>query len=229
MAEVKKLNIQRTVVILLCVMVVIVGAMVSRVLRTPDSADVIQQAVTHNDAQTRKALQENGVFIRPEPKTLAAFELIDEYGQRFGNARFEGTWSLLFLGFTHCPDICPTTLALFKQLQASGSDSPLSAVQYVLLSADPERDTPEKLASYVDYFDTDFVGLTGSVADVDRLAKQLNSLFARVPLENGDYLIDHSANIVIINPAGQYHGFIRQPHSVEQIKAAMDAIIPAAE
>ena len=219
-----KSNIQRTVVILLCVIVVIVGAMVSRILRTPDSTEVAQTAPAQQKVQTLNALQESGVFVRPQAKELAAFELTDEYGQPFGKGRFEGQWSLVFLGYTYCPDVCPTTLALFKQLHASGPDSPLSAVQYVLLSADPERDTSAKLAGYVDYFHKDFVGLTGSIADVDRLAKQLNSLFARVPLADGDYLIDHSANIMIINPAGQFHGFIRQPHSVEQITAAMHAI-----
>jgi protein SCO1 len=218
-----KPNIQRTVIILLCVIVVIVGAMVSRILRTPDAVIVAPAPAAQVSSQALSALQESGVFVRPQAKTLAAFELTDEQGQPFGNQQFEGQWSLVFLGFTHCPAICPTTLALFKKLHASasGTDSPLSAVQYVLLSADPERDTAEKLSSYLDYFDKEFVGLTGTVADVDRLAKQLNSLFARVPLVDGDYLIDHSANIMIINPAGQYQGFIRQPHSVEQIKEAM--------
>lgn len=222
-----KPNIQRTVIILLCVIVVIVGAMVARVLRTPDSTSVTQVPSVQVNSQTLKALQETGVFVRPQAKKLEVFELTDEQGQPFANDRFEGQWSLVFLGFTHCPDICPTTLALFKKLQASGADSPLSAIQYVLLSADPERDTSEKLASYLDYFHKDFVGLTGTVADVAHLAKQLNGLFARVPLEDGDYMIDHSANIMIINPVGQYQGFIRQPHSVEQIKAAMQAITSA--
>jgi len=218
-----KPNIQRTVVILLCIIVVIVGAMVSRILRTPDSA--APQAPDLSQAQ--EALKKAGVFVRPQAKALASFVLVDEQGQPFGNDRFEGQWSLVFLGYTHCPDVCPTTLALFKQLHANWQDSPLASVQYILLSADPERDTPERLAGYVDYFHKDFVGLTGTVADLDRLAKQLNSLFAKVPMENDDYLIDHSANIVIINPAGQYHGFIRQPHSVEQINAAMQTITAA--
>ena len=215
-----KPSIQRTVVILLCIIVVIVGAMVSRILRTPDSTVPQEQQVF----QPQEALQKTGVFVRPQPKALAKFVLTDEQGQPFGNDRFTGQWSLVFLGYTYCPDVCPTTLALFKQLHTSWPDGPLSAVQYVLLSADPERDTPERLAGYVDYFHKDFVGLTGTVAEVDRLAKQLSSLFAKVPVENNDYLIDHSANIMIINPAGQYHGFIRQPHSVEQIKTAMQAI-----
>jgi len=222
-----KSNIQRTVVILLCVIVVIVGAMVSRILRTPDSSEVTKAPSVQESSQSLSALQETGVFVRPQAKALAAFELTDEQGQPFGNNHFKGQWNLVFLGYTHCPDVCPTTLALFKQLHASGPDSLLSAVQYVLLSADPERDTSEKLASYLGYFHKDFVGLTGTVADVDRLAKQLNGLFARVPLEDGDYLIDHSANMMIINPAGQYHGFIRQPHSVEQIKSAMLTIMSA--
>ena len=220
----KKTNIQRTVVILLCVMVVLVGAVVSRILKTTDSAS--EPASAQLSATQRAELQRQGVFVRPEPQTLAAFRLSDEQAQVFDNARFEGQWSLVFLGYTYCPDICPTTLALFKQLQAGWVGSKLDGIQYVLLSADPERDTSARLAEYVHYFHADFVGVTGSVAAVDGLAKQLNSLFARVPVDNGnDYLIDHSANIMIINPAGQYHGFIRPPHSQQQIKAAMETLI----
>lgn len=219
-----KNDIRRTVLILVCVVAVMAGAVVSKIWLTSDSSPVTAQTNTPLSAQSLNDLQESGVFVKQQPKTLADFELTDEQGQSFDNKDFEGQWSLVFLGFTHCPDICPTTLALFKKLHASGPDRPLSAVQYVLLSADPERDTPEKLADYLNYFDKDFVGLTGSVADTARLAKQLNSLFARVPLDDGDYTIDHSTNIIIINPAGQYYGFIRQPHSYEQIKKAMSAI-----
>ena len=211
----KKSNVQRTVVILLCIMVVFVGAAVSRILRSPEPVKAVLDV---------KSLQQQGAFIRPQPQSLAEFSLTNEQGETFGNKDLEGQWGLVFLGYTYCPDICPTTLALFKQLQAGwqGAD-----IQYVLLSADPERDTPERLHDYLNFFHEDFVGLTGSVAEVDRLAKQLSSLFARVPQGDGEYLVDHSANVMIINPAGQYHGFIRPPHSVEQLKSVMQAVSAA--
>lgn len=214
-------SVQRTVVILLCIMVVFVGAAVSRILRTPESAEPRQEVLDVN------ALQQQGAFIRPEPKTLKPFLLMGDDGQAFTVDNFAGQWGLVFLGYTHCPDICPTTLSLFKQLRAGWQETGLADIQYVLLTADPERDTPERLHEYLQFFSEEFVGVTGDVADVAELAKQLNGLFARVPQEQDDYLVDHSANIVIINPAGQYHGFIRPPHSVEQIQSIMAAVSAA--
>jgi len=223
MAKAKNPNVQRTVVILLCVMVIFVGAMVSRILRTPESTDEISPPQEQSVTAAQQTLQQSGVFIRPQPKVLDPFTLSDEQGQQFSNDRFEGRWSLVLLGFTYCPEICPTTLALFEKLHEGWQDSDLSTIQYVLLSADPERDTSARLAEYLDNFHSDFVGLTGTIVDVDRLAKQLSGLFAKMQMEEG-YMMDHSTNIMIVNPAGQYHGFIRPPHSVEQIKAAMQAV-----
>lgn len=214
----KNRGVQRTVVILLCVMVVFVGAAVSRILRSPDSVEPQQASVNV------EALQQQGAFIRPEPKALNDFLLTGADGQPFTQENFAGQWGLVFLGYTHCPDICPTTLSLFKQLDAGWQQAELANIQYVLLTADPERDTPERLQQYLQFFNEGFVGVTGGVAEVAGLAKQLNGLFARVPQENGDYLVDHSANIVIINPEGQYYGFIRPPHSVQQIKSIMEAV-----
>jgi len=213
-----KANIQRTVVILLCVMVVFVGAAVSRILRSSDANETIAAGLDI------AALQQQGVFIRPQPKALKSFQLEGADGHAFTQDNFIGQWSLVFLGYTHCPDVCPTTLGLFKQLHAGWQNTELADLQYVLLSADPERDTPERLHEYLKFFNEDFVGVTGSVAEMAGLAKQLSSLFARVPQESGDYLVDHSANIMIINPAGQYHGFIRSPHVVEKIKSIMGAV-----
>jgi len=223
MTKAKNPNVQRTVVILLCIIVLFVGAMVSRILRTPESIDEMSPPQVQSVTAIQQTLQQSGVFVRPQPRVLDDFTLSDEQGQPFSNDRFEGQWNLVFLGFTHCPEICPTTLALFKTLHESWQASDLSTMQYVLLSADPERDTSARLAEYLDNFHSDFVGLTGTIADVDRLAKQLNGLFAKMQMDEG-YMMDHSTNIMIINPAGQYHGFIRPPHSVEQIQAAMQAI-----
>lgn len=213
-----KANVQRTVVILLCVMVVFVGAAVSRILRSPD---VNETTAAELDTV---ALQQQGIFIRPEPKELKRFQLKGADGQAFTQDDFKGQWSLVFLGYTNCPDVCPTTLGLFKQLHAGWQNTELADLQYVLLSADPERDTSERLREYLKFFNEDFVGVTGSVAEMADLAKQLSSLFARVPQASGDYLVDHSANIMIINPAGQYHGFIRPPHDVGKIKVVIEAV-----
>lgn len=210
-------NVRRTVVILLCVIVVFVGAAVSRILRSPDVS------------LSPEEMQQLGVFVKTEPKELKPFALMDHQRQLFDGKRLQGQWSLIFLGYTSCPDVCPTTLALFKQLRASWQDSELAdQVQYVLLTADPERDTVARLAGYMNYFNDEFIGVTGSVESIYRVTLELDSIFAKVPVNDGtDYLMDHSANIVIINPAGRYHGFFRAPHDLAKMKTAMEAVVAA--
>ena len=95
----------------------------------------------------------------PEPRALPDFALVDQAGRPFGRARFEGRWSLLFTGFTHCPDVCPTTLALMAELRRRVARDDL---QFVFVSVDPERDTPEVVARYLAHFDPALVGATGA-------------------------------------------------------------------
>ena len=98
-------------------------------------------------------------------------------------------------------------------------------LQVVLISLDPERDTTDKLAEYVPYFNPEFVGATGDKYVLLKLATELNVAFTKVELEGGDYTIDHSGNMVLVNPYGDYHGFLKPPFEEEQMRLTLRSII----
>lgn len=206
-------SIKQTVIVLLCVIALIVGMMVARVVRSPEIST--------------EQLQQLGAIVKQQSTKLDDFSLIDHQGRPFDNRRLQGKWSLVFFGYTYCPDVCPTTMALLSQLEQELQGSIAEDnTQYILASVDPERDTPEKLAEYVTHFNTDFIGVTGEVASMFEFARNLNSMFAKAPIDDsGSYLVDHSMSIAIINPAGEHHGFLRGPHNVANMNQALRAIM----
>ena len=126
-----------------------------------------------------------------------------------------GKWCVIYFGFTHCPDICPTTLAVMAEAERSLGEN--DKFHGVLVTVDPQRDTPEVLATYVSAFSRGFTGLTGTREQIAALASQVSVAFAKVPTGEGGYSMDHSGQIVMINPEGQYHGFIKMPHTAQTI------------
>jgi protein SCO1/2 len=162
---------------------------------------------------SKEELQINGAIVLDKPRIFSDFELQDHRGQVFDKARFEGIWTIVFFGFTHCPDICPTTLAMLNDTYSKLKDSEKERLQVVMISLDPERDTVEKLADYVPYFNPEFTGVTGNRHLIRRLSAELNVAYNKVPLEGDDYTVDHSTQLILINPMGDYHGFFKAPHT----------------
>ena len=151
----------------------------------------------------------------PDPRPLQDFSLVDFNGVPFTLENFKNHWNLVFFGYTNCPDICPTALTSMVEVNKyMASDSEIaSQVQNVFISVDPKRDTPASLKEYVSFFNPDFVAATGEDTELRALTKQLAlSYQIREPDEKGDYLVDHSAWMVIINPAGQFHAVISGSH-----------------
>jgi protein SCO1/2 len=144
-----------------------------------------------------------------EPRPLPQFALVDQAGRPFDRARFEGRWSLLFTGFTHCPDVCPTTLARMAELRRLvGRDD----LQFVFVSVDPERDTPEAVGRYLAHFDPALVGATGARAEMERFTSGLGLAQVRNPGTGDDYTVDHSTALVLINPEARLAGYFPAPH-----------------
>lgn len=148
------------------------------------------------------------------PRSLRAFELTDHKGAAFNLDRLHGRWSFLFFGYTHCPDICPTTLstlnAVARDIAALPSSPPTP--QYVFISIDPERDTPEQLAKFVPYFNPSFIGATGTKSAIDALTNQLSVVYLKVETDNpGSYMMDHSAALLLIDPRGRLHALMSPP------------------
>jgi len=168
---------------------------------------------------TPSEMKINGAYMFETPRDFGDFALVDHNGNSFTRENLKGHWTLVFFGFTYCPDVCPATMAQLAQLMTRLDGLPEQAdTEVVMVSVDPARDTPEKLASYVPYFNSEFIGLTGEFMDIHRFATALNTPFRKVPGQGEDYLVDHSANVVLINPMGDYHGFFKAPLDLAKLK-----------
>lgn len=142
----------------------------------------------------------SGMTRLDPPRPLTGFALHDTRNQPFNLARLRGHWSFLFFGYTHCTDVCPTTLATFKQLHSlAGGVS--HGVQYVFVSVDPQRDSAGVLARYVGRFDPEFIGATGNDAELSALTRQMGVYYKRhAPGRGGNYEVDHTSVIFLIDP-----------------------------
>lgn len=160
--------------------------------------------------QTRAAL------VFPEPAPVPAFALVDHEGAPADGSVFEGRWNLVFFGFTHCPDVCPTTLQVLATAQGALRDRGLSPLpRIVLVSVDPERDTPEVLGRYVAHFGSGSLGLTGELTEIRALTDGLGIFFEKRAGEGDNYGVDHSAAVLVIDPQGRLRGLFGAPHLAE--------------
>lgn len=170
-------------------------------------------------------LKAKGVFLFDKARAFEPFKLVDYNNQPFTPDALRGKWTLVFFGFTYCPDVCPTTMALlnrFYQQQQQGEYA--DDLQIVMVSVDPGRDSPAKLFEYVRFFNKDFIGVTGEFLDLHRFATQLNIPFSKIPDGGENYLVQHSGNVAIINPKGHYVGFIRSPLELSKLNLGYESI-----
>jgi protein SCO1/2 len=154
-------------------------------------------------------------FAIPLPDPLPDFSLLDQTGQRVNADTFRGQWDLVFFGFTNCPDICPTTLQILANVKRELIDTGAKTIpRIVLVSVDPERDTPEILGRYVDYFGEGNLGITGEIEGITTLTAALGIYFEKAPAPDGNYSVDHSAAVLVINPDGEFSALFGAPHVV---------------
>jgi protein SCO1/2 len=166
-----------------------------------------------------------GTLLTPR-RALPDFSLIDSQGRSFGPANLRGRWSMLFFGYTNCPDFCPTTLstlaAMQKQLRAEHSVIP----QVIFVSVDAKRDTPAQLANYVPYFDPEFIGLTAADQPaIEALAKQWGVAVMVQPPKDGSYTVDHSSAIFVLDPAGRLAAILSGPFTVGALQSDFRRIV----
>lgn len=158
----------------------------------------------------------------PQPKPLADFALTDESGQPYTRALLTAAPTLVYFGFTHCPDVCPTTLLKLAQLRREAA---LGSLRVVLFSVDPQRDTPEVLARYVHAFDPAFHGATGAPDEIARVARNFGVAVNRVELPGGDYTMDHSA-VVFLVAHGGVAAIFTPPFEVPALAADLRKLVP---
>lgn len=150
----------------------------------------------------------------PQPRALTDFTITKHDGSDFTNENLKNKWTLAFVGYTYCPDICPITLAelnsLYPELSESVKNTPL---QIWFLSVDPKRDTTERLNEYINYFNSEFVAASGPHEQLFPLVRSMGMMYSMTQsTDQPDYLVDHSASVVVIDPNGHVVGRFKPKH-----------------
>lgn len=203
----------RSQIVLVALVVIVAGVsggMLAR--RMLDRPDLPQAALV------------SGTLLQP-PRALAPFTLIDHDSKPFDGSRLRGQWTLIFFGFTNCPDVCPATLGILAQVDKQLADlPPAQRPHVVLVSVDPERDTPAQLKSYVGFFSPSFVGVTGTSAQIESVT-QAFSVPVAIRKTNDTYTVDHSAAVFLVDPQGALHALFSAPHDPSKLTADLRRII----
>jgi protein SCO1/2 len=200
----------RPVIVSLALVAIVVGVLIALNQLKPPSIEL-----------------QSGILLQ-NPRPVAEFALVDHDGERFDNARLQGRWTVIFPGFTHCPDICPATLGTLSGIYSQLDESERSRLQTVFLSVDPDRDTPDNLKQYVTHFSGDFTGVTGDKSQLDKLTRSLAVAYQFVPLDDGNYTVDHTAALVLISPEGTIAGYIQPPLAPPAVAADLRRLLRSA-
>lgn len=168
-------------------------------------------------------------LLWPPGKSLPEFSLIDQNEVRFDRSRLVGRHTLLFFGYTNCPDVCPVTLGVMREVVRRFKASPPAyPVQFVFVSVDPERDSPRVLKDYLDYFASDFVGVSGTPQELEGFARALGVVYLPPVKGSGDsYLVDHSASVLLVDPAARLTGLFQPPLKPDQLEQQLRLTLKA--
>jgi protein SCO1 len=158
-------------------------------------------------------------FVYPQPRAVSPIALVASDGTAFTLDRLRGKWSFVYFGYSYCPDVCPTTLAQLARVQtllaATGSGA---GNQYIFVSVDPKRDTPEHLASYLSYFNKKFIGVTGTREALDKFTREIGVAYDFPEGTNGEnYSVSHSSIVALFDPDARLHAIFTAPHKAETI------------
>ena len=158
-------------------------------------------------------------ILLEQPKPLPEFELIDHFLKPFNRDQLLGKWTFVFFGYTNCPDVCPVTLMEMDKLIDVLKPNPphIDQFQYIFVSVDPDRDTPQHLAEYVKYFNASILGVTGSINELSTLAKSVKIKFSKAEGTKDEYGVNHSSALLLIDPGARYFARFRAPHDVDKI------------
>ena len=154
----------------------------------------------------------NGAVFE-SPRKLTEFTLLDHHRRSFDLPRLTNHWSFLYFGYTHCPDICPTTLAaLSLAKRALTQHLPQTPIQFVFISVDPDRDTHEQLGNYVAFFDPTMIGVTGKPDNLESLTRQVGVSYNLPRDRAAGYTVDHADVILIVSPEAAFAAVLTPPH-----------------
>ncbi|MCP5470954.1 MAG: SCO family protein [Sinobacteraceae bacterium] len=198
-------------ILLLAAAALIVGLFAARALLQPTPPPQLQQATW-----------------LPGGRPLPPLDLLDQDGRPFDGTAFTGRWTLVFFGFTSCPDICPTTMVTLADVVRRLADQPAAERPAVLLiSVDPERDSPARLRNYVQAFNPAFQAATGTEEGVAAASRAFGVAYMRVPQPDGGYSMDHSSSVLLVDPRGHIVAIHPAPLTSETLVADYLAIVAA--
>lgn len=172
--------------------------------------------LSHPRILNKYELRDNGALLLDQPQPLLDFALLDQDGAIFDRERLQGRWTVFFFGFTNCGDICPTTMSVLARTYEKLKPEIKQDFQVIFVTVDPDRDTGPVLKNYVSRFNADFLGVTGTSGDLINFASQLKVPYRPVlegqqPVDSGQQEPQHGANLIVVNPKGELHGFFRPP------------------
>lgn len=195
--------------------------------------DPDKSASTTAEAESLQALQaqlKSTTVLPADFRSVPEFELVGVDGTTLDQQVLEGQWSMMFFGYTYCPDVCPITLQVMKEVVADLEGRNIEPLQVIFTTVDPVRDTAERLKEYVGFFDQDFVGITGELTDINALTRQLGIVasFTANAKNPENYLVDHTASMLLIDPQRRVRAKFSAPHEVGTIvddyKILIDAL-----
>lgn len=191
-----------------------------------------------SESNRLERLDELGTNMLPEARPIRPFNLENTRGQTFTEQQLQGQWTLVFYGFTNCPNVCPLTMTelakFYRQLESENSDIALPRI--VMVTVDPQRDSASELATYLSDFHENFIGLSGSDRQLANLAEQLfvvsNTASGHseghgnmtAVMEERELLFDHSGHISVINPDGELYAVMRLPHRDQNLLEAYEIL-----
>ncbi len=164
-----------------------------------------------------------GLILKPS-REIADFSLLDQNDQAFNKAAAQGQWQLLFFGFTHCPDICPSTLAQMRQLRSDLPAQVNDKLTFNFVSIDPQRDTAEIMKEYVAHFDPTFRGVTGTPEAISDFADSIGIAFIKVG-DGDNYNMDHATALVLLDPQARIKAYFAAPHKLEELQLALTHLV----
>ena len=166
-------------------------------------------------------------FVLDPARSISMPPLRKDDGSLFINEDLKDHWSLLFFGYTHCPDVCPTTMNVLAQSLKLARAQGIAFPEVFFISVDPQRDSVEMLGEYVRYFDPSFTGVTGEPKMIEALTLQAGVVFMQTPVSSenkDDYLVDHSSSILLISPEGKLKAYLKPPHTPEGILKSLKTV-----
>ncbi len=181
--------------------------------------------LSHWLQQSAGSTEEAGLVLS-QPRPLAEFSLLTQHGTPYTRDSHADRWQLLFFGFTHCPDICPSTLALMRQLKQDLPAEVRDRLHFVFVTVDPARDSVPVMREYVAHFDPEFIGVTGSQEGLSGLTDAMGIAYLVNEADAaGDYNVDHSTALVLLAPGAAIKAYFPAPHRLPALQRTLSQLI----